>query len=137
MAKRTGTTNIHLQALINDLKRLASKENIPLWKRLAYELERPSKNRREVSIGKIKKGNPHHGPFFPERPDRILKRTIKNMLPYKQYKGKRAFKNITCYLGIPENIKENNAITVESAKLKETAIKYIKLKELIRLLKQK
>src|SRR3989338_2536669 len=53
MAKRTGTTNIHLQALINDLKRLASKENIPLWKRLAYELERPSKNRREVSIGKI------------------------------------------------------------------------------------
>ncbi|MBS3108395.1 50S ribosomal protein L13 [Candidatus Woesearchaeota archaeon] len=86
---------------------------------------------------KIKKGNPHHGPFFPERPDRILKRTIKNMLPYKQYKGKRAFKNITCYLGIPENIKENNAITVESAKLKETAIKYIKLKELIRLLKQK
>ena len=86
---------------------------------------------------KVKRGNPHHGPNFPLTPDRILRRTIRNMLPHKQYKGAKAFKNIRCYLGMPSDIKESDIKTVENAKLKSTAMKYIKLKDLVYLLKQK
>ncbi len=52
---RTGPTNIHLQSLIADLKHLGSKENASLWKRLASELEKPTRSRREVNIDKINK----------------------------------------------------------------------------------
>ena len=52
---RTGPTNIQLKATIQDLKRLGSNGNIALWKRLAFELEKSTRSRREVNIGKIDK----------------------------------------------------------------------------------
>jgi len=55
MTKRTGTTNIQMQALIKELKHLGNKNNIPLWKRIAEELEKPSRHGREVNINKIEK----------------------------------------------------------------------------------
>lgn len=55
MGKPTGPTNIQLQSLISDLKHLGSKENVPLWKRLAEELSKSTRKRREVNIGKIDK----------------------------------------------------------------------------------
>lgn len=86
---------------------------------------------------KIDRGDPHHGPNFPIRPDRILKRTIRNMLPHRKYKGLKAFKNIKCYLSVPENMNKSEMITVEQAKLKSTTLKYISLKELVYLLTSK
>ena len=55
MAKRTGPTNIHLKNLIRELRKLSTKNNIKLWKRIAYELEKPTRKRREVNISKIDK----------------------------------------------------------------------------------
>ena len=52
---RTGPTNMHLQGLISELKILGSKNNVMLWKRIASELERPTRSRRDVNIGKIDK----------------------------------------------------------------------------------
>lgn len=55
---------------------------------------------------KRKRGIPTKGPFLPRRPDMFVKRIIRGMLPYKQYKGDVAFKRIKCYIGLPENLKE-------------------------------
>ena len=41
------------------------------------------------------------GPFVPRRPDHLMKRTIRGMLPYKRPRGVEAFKNIKAYVGIP------------------------------------
>jgi len=41
--------------VINDLKILAIEKKVPLWKRVATELEKPSKNRRQVNLFKIEK----------------------------------------------------------------------------------
>lgn len=41
------------QQLIASLKTLAIKENKPLWKRVATELEKPTRQRREVNIYKL------------------------------------------------------------------------------------
>jgi large subunit ribosomal protein L18e len=52
---RTGPTNINLKNLIRELRKLSTKNNVKLWKRIAYELEKPTRNRREVNISKIDK----------------------------------------------------------------------------------
>ncbi|WP_224449364.1 50S ribosomal protein L13 [Haloprofundus salilacus] len=41
------------------------------------------------------------GPYYPKRPDRIFKRAIRGMLPYKQSHGREAFENVRVYLDNP------------------------------------
>ena len=41
------------------------------------------------------------GPFVPRRPDHLMKRTIRGMLPYKRPRGVDAMKAIKCYVGVP------------------------------------
>ena len=48
-------------------------------------------------------GSPQHGPFFPKRPDAIVHRTIRSMLPYKTNKGRAALKNLRVYVGTPKD----------------------------------
>jgi large subunit ribosomal protein L13 len=50
---------------------------------------------------KRSRGSTGWGPFFPRRPDHILKRTIRGMLPYKRPRGVEALKRIRCYVGVP------------------------------------
>ena len=47
--------NNQLMRVINDLKTLAIEKKVPLWKRVATELERPSKDKREINIFKLEK----------------------------------------------------------------------------------
>jgi large subunit ribosomal protein L13 len=47
------------------------------------------------------RGSREGGPFYPRRPDHIVKRTIRGMLPYKRERGATAFKRIKVYVGIP------------------------------------
>jgi large subunit ribosomal protein L13 len=55
------------------------------------------------------------GPFFPRSPDRMIKRLIRGMLPYKQAKGDAAFKRVKCYNGIPEAFQGKELITIKEA----------------------
>jgi large subunit ribosomal protein L18e len=43
------------QELIRELKKLAITEKVKLWKRIATELEKPTKNKRVVNISKLNK----------------------------------------------------------------------------------
>ncbi|MBW2971076.1 50S ribosomal protein L18e [Candidatus Woesearchaeota archaeon] len=51
--KRTGTTNQHMEALISELKRQAIEKEQPLWKRIATDLERSTRQRRVVNLSRI------------------------------------------------------------------------------------
>ena len=62
-------------------------------------------------------GKPFHGPFTPKFTDRIVRRSIKRMLPYKTSRGSIAYKKIMCYLGIPNEFKDSELQTIESANL--------------------
>ncbi len=66
-------------------------------------------------LEKQHKGHPFHGPFYPKIPDRIVKRTIRGMLPYKLERGKKAFKRIKCFMGVPEQYKTKKFETVKGA----------------------
>jgi len=41
------------------------------------------------------------GPAYPKRPDGILKRSIRGMVPYKTTRGRDAFENVRVYVGNP------------------------------------
>lgn len=55
MAKRTGPTNTQLRSLISELRAQASVQKVPLWRRLADDLEVPSRQRRHVNLCHIAK----------------------------------------------------------------------------------
>lgn len=52
----------------------------------------------ERSVGSVRKG-----PRFPKEADRILRRTVRGMLPMKNAKGKVAFKKLKVFIGIPKD----------------------------------
>ncbi len=60
-------------------------------------------------------GAPERGPFHYRRPDRFLRKTVRGMLPYKQPKGKSAYKRLKAYMGVPLEFKDKEMITFEEA----------------------
>jgi len=41
------------------------------------------------------------GPAYPKRPDRIMKRSIRGMVPHKKPRGRKAVENVRVYIGTP------------------------------------
>ncbi len=66
------------------------------------------------------------GPFFPKSPERIVKRTIRGMLSYKQGRGEAAFKRIRCYNDTPAEFAEAQKIKAG----KEKTVRHITLADL-------
>ena len=60
-------------------------------------------------------GAPERGPFHYRRPDRFLRKTVRGMVPFKQPKGKTAFKRLKVYMGIPAEYKDQPMITFTEA----------------------
>ena len=75
-------------------------------------------------------GHPGKGPMHPRRPDRILRRTVRGMLPYKQPKGKQAYKRLRVFIGIPDELKNREMETIEEAQAKKLTCPYLTLGEL-------
>lgn len=73
-------------------------------------------------------GYPYKGPFVSKMPDRLVRRTVRGMLPRRKPRGREAFKEVMCYIGIPEKYKNEKLETINNAKLKTKTIKYTNLK---------
>lgn len=74
-------------------------------------------------------GYPGKGPFHYKRPDRILRRTVRGMLPYKQPKGKQAYKRLKVFIGLPDELKNVEMETIEEAQAKRLTCPYFTLGE--------
>lgn len=84
-----------------------------------------AKYRRKISLGV-----PLKGPYFPRRADMMVRRIIRGMLPYKNERGRNAFKRIMCYIGVPDKLKDQKMETIEDANVKKlTNLKYVTIKE--------
>ncbi len=60
-------------------------------------------------------GAPRRGPFHYRRPDRFLRKVVRGMVPYKQPKGKNAYKRLKVFMGIPLELKDQEMITFTEA----------------------
>ncbi len=47
-------------------------------------------------------GTYRKGPYYPRLPDRIVKRTVRGMIPYQSPHGRAAYKKLKCYIGVPK-----------------------------------
>lgn len=64
---------------------------------------------------KVDMGIHTKGPFISRMPDRYVKRIIRGMLPYKQEKGRKAYKRISCFIGIPKDMEGQKTAQIEGA----------------------
>jgi large subunit ribosomal protein L13 len=54
---------------------------------------------------KYKLNHPRKGPFFPRMPDKIIKRTVRGMLPYqKNSSGRQSLRDLRVRIGTPSNL---------------------------------
>jgi large subunit ribosomal protein L13 len=91
---------------------------------------------KTVIVEKIKNlrkkgGSSQKGPKFPKMADRLLKRMIRGMLPWKKPRGREVYKNLKCF--------EGNNLTAEEQKLVKTVktnipVKYMTMAEVIKLI---
>jgi large subunit ribosomal protein L13 len=61
------------------------------------------------------RGDPYHGPFFPRTSERIFRRTVRGMIPYKTARGKEALKRLRVFISIPADLKDKELVAVPEA----------------------
>ena len=60
-------------------------------------------------------GAPERGPFHYRRPDRIVRKTVRGMLPMDKMKGKNALAKLQVFLSVPEELKNQKPESVPDA----------------------
>jgi large subunit ribosomal protein L13 len=75
-------------------------------------------------------GAPERGPFHYRRPDKIVKKTVRGMVPFKQPKGKNAFRKLKVFMGIPRDFENLQMITLDEAKATKLRGPHLTLAEL-------
>ena len=74
--------------------------------------------------------HPKHGPFHPRRPDTIISRMIRGMLPRDKPSGKEALKRLRAYIGVPKDVKSLGKTQIEKAKIRKSNALYTSVGEL-------
>jgi large subunit ribosomal protein L13 len=69
--------------------------------------------------------NPIHGPFHPRRPDTILSKMVRGMVPKRKSSGITAFKRLRVYIGVPEEMKSVKMESFSDSKIKKPEAYYI------------
>jgi large subunit ribosomal protein L13 len=75
-------------------------------------------------------GHPRKGPYHPRRPDRIVSRTVRGMLPRQKPKGKLAYKRLRVHLGTPMEFVDKKVQTIIEASADKLKSPYITVGEL-------
>jgi large subunit ribosomal protein L13 len=75
-------------------------------------------------------GHPRKGPYHPRRPDRIVRKTIRGMLPWRKPKGRLAYKRLKVYLGTPKKFEGKEIQTILDASAEKLKSAYITVGEL-------
>ncbi len=74
--------------------------------------------------------NPRKGPFHHRRPDKMVRRIVRGMLPWPTPRGKAAYKRVQCFIGIPKQFAESEKIVLEGSQYKSLRQKYITIENL-------
>ncbi|HLE76060.1 MAG TPA: 50S ribosomal protein L13 [Candidatus Bathyarchaeia archaeon] len=75
-------------------------------------------------------GAPMRGPFHYRRPDRIMRKTVRGMLPFKQPKGKNAYKRLKVFMGVPDELRDRKMDTLAEAQVTKLKGPHFTLAEL-------
>ncbi len=104
-------------AIINSEKALISGKK--------QQIKNDYKERRDL-------GTYRKGPFFHRSPDRIVRRTVRGMIPYQTPHGREAYKRLRCYIGVPDEFQGKEVEVITHAERQH--VEYITIEELSRYL---
>ncbi len=121
MSTKTKTTCVNADGLIvgrmssNIAKLLLSGEYVTILnaEKAVYSGKKKSKVAEAHVFLEV--GAPERGPFHYRRPDRMLKKTVRGMLPCRLPKGKIALKRLKVFMGVPLEFKDQQTIQFENA----------------------
>jgi large subunit ribosomal protein L13 len=116
----------------NTAKRLLNGEEIAIVNSEKAIISGKKLTTKNIYKQKREMGTYRKGPFFPRTPDRIVKRSIRGMIPYQTPSGRAAFKRLKCYIGVPKEFEGKKFETVKEAK--KHMADYITVDELSRYL---
>ena len=111
-------------------KKLLNGENVIIVN--AEKAVISGKKKSKVSEAKkfLEVGSPMKGPFHYRRPDRILRKTVRGMLPFKKPKGKNALRKLKVFISVPEDLKGQPTITLKQAQAAKLKGPYFLLSDL-------
>ncbi|WP_297063647.1 50S ribosomal protein L13 [Thermococcus sp.] len=79
--------------------------------------------------------NPRRGPFYPKRSDEIVRRTVRGMLPWKTDRGRKAFRRLRVYVGVPKEFEGKELETISEAHMSRLSTpKYVTVGEVAKFL---
>jgi large subunit ribosomal protein L13 len=78
------------------------------------------------------KQNPEFSPYWPRRPDMIVKRAIRGMLPYAKTKGRTAYRKLTVFIGTPALLAKTKPIEIKTKDVNAIYMPHMTMKELAR-----
>jgi large subunit ribosomal protein L13 len=78
------------------------------------------------------KVNPIYGPIHPRRPDNILRRMVRGMVPRKKPKGATAMKRLRVYIGVPSGVDESKMTKFEETTATRPIPVYVTMGDLSR-----
>lgn len=64
------------------------------------------------------------GPYYSRSPADIVKRSLRNMLPYKNQRGIEAFRRLKCYNSTPSTLLKEDKEIIKDAKLDTQSVFY-------------
>ena len=73
--------------------------------------------------------NPIHGPFHPRRPDTMLTKMVRGMVPKRKSSGMTAFSRLRVYIGVPEEMKKAKMESFSDSKIRKPESYYITVGE--------
>ena len=90
------------------------------------------RKRSKVSEAKefLDVGGVNRGPFHYRRPDRIVRKAVKGMLPIRQPKGIHAYRRLQVFIGVPDNLTGQKMGTLADAQAKKLTCSYFTVGEL-------
>lgn len=74
--------------------------------------------------------NPIHGPFHPRRPDTMLSKMVRGMVPKRKSNGITAFRRLRVYIGVPEEMKRVKMESFSDSKITKPEAYYISVGEI-------
>jgi large subunit ribosomal protein L13 len=120
-AKTSGATVVNGEGLIlgrmcsKIAKRVLNGEQIIIVNAEKIVISGKRKSKVAEAHKFLEVGAPDRGPFHSRRPDRIVRKTVRGMVPWKQPKGKTAYKRLKVFLGVPFELKDQPMETIEQA----------------------
>jgi large subunit ribosomal protein L13 len=110
-------------------KRILNGEEIVVINAEKAILSGKKRSKLKDAIEFLSVGQYRRGPFHYRRPDKVVRKSVRGMLPFKQPKGKQAYKRLKVYMGVPTNLKDQKMETLPNAQATKLTCPYFTVGE--------